>query len=748
MGFIGAMGLLLAFVASVASVALLIAGHVMTAKKKATDLALTLSWAGRVVVAVCFAALTVCCGVMVICFLSGDYTIQYVLDQHSRSTGVMGALFNIAGLWAGREGSLMFWSWLIALFALIVSVRRLEDLKPLDNMATLVLQLVLTAFLGVLLFSDANAPFSATDPSYFSADGTLTAAASVKGMNSLLEHWAMAIHPPLLFVGYAGLTVPFAYAVAALLCNDYSADWVRRSNRIAVVAWLFLTVGIGLGAVWAYVVLGWGGYWGWDPVENASLLPWLMGVALIHSMTMYAKRGQFKAWALVCACLTYGFVIVGTFISRSGLVQSVHAFEGDPVSLVLFGALILASVVLGVGGVLVRRRAIAASCAGAAGAGADGAAGAEAEEQSASLLTREDFYFFNNVFLTAATVLVTYFTVSSALPGFLPLGGQSLPAGAYNVLARPLGVVYLALMALCPLLAWGRTDLRGMLRHMRVPGAVAVVVFVLLMWFFATQLSPAYDASVAAGGSIAADLAEQGPAWYYKGLTVVGLAVASLLFANSLVMLGKGLRARRAVGIGGGVAHVAMGVILVGLIGSSMYVTQQTGYVEYDSKADTASETFVIKDYELMFTGSNIEQLDNGNVKYGVSFDVTKGGQPLGSVSPSVTLVMTTQQQQQNAAVISLPTEDLFVVYKGLSSTNGGLSMDVRVNPLISFVWVGFGLLVLGALIAAFGRRGRRAVPVKAAAQPAAGAGAADAVPAAAAEPASAGDAGDADRAE
>lgn len=188
---------------------------------------------------------------------------------------------------------------------------------------------MLTAFVSVLLFSEGNMPFIVTDSRYFGDDGTLSVMASARSMNALLEHWAMAIHPPTLFIGYAGLTIPFAYAISALIVNDDSTEWVNRSTPYLMFSWLLLGIGIGLGAVWAYVVLGWGGYWGWDPVENASLLPWLVGVALIHSFTVYRQRGAFKRWSVFCACLTFCFVVLGTFITRSGLVQSVHAFEGD-----------------------------------------------------------------------------------------------------------------------------------------------------------------------------------------------------------------------------------------------------------------------------------------------------------------------------------------------------------------------------------------------------------------------------------
>ena len=309
-----------------------------------------LSQVGRAAVVISAAALLVCCAVLVGCFFSGDYTIKYVLEERSLSTGGMAWLFKLSGLWAGRSGSLLFWVFLIALFNVLVlgnSARRSRmsgASARLDGLAMAVVSVVMAAFCGVLLFSSGNMPFEATPDSYFDANGNLTAQAQLYSMNQLLEHWAMAIHPPLLFIGYAGLTVPFAYAIAALVAGDASKSWVVRSQRIALASWLFLSAGIGLGAVWAYVVLGWGGYWGWDPVENASLLPWLLCTALIHSFTVYRQRGASKRWALLCACLAFTFVIVATFITRSGIVQSVHAFAGDPVSLTVFGGLIAVSI--------------------------------------------------------------------------------------------------------------------------------------------------------------------------------------------------------------------------------------------------------------------------------------------------------------------------------------------------------------------------------------------------------------------
>ena len=696
MSTIGLMGLLVAFAGVAVSVLCLFAGAIL-GRKGESSLGETLTWGGHIASILTTVALTVCCGILVYCFFAGDYSIEYVLKQHSNAEGTLGWLFKLSGLWAGREGSLLFWAWLISVFNSVVAIRDLKSPRKLDSMALMVSQLVLAAFVGVLLFSESNMPFTVTPQKYYNADGSLTNAASMLGMNSLLEHWAMAIHPPTLFVGYAGLTIPFAYAIAALIVNDPSREWVVRSQRYALFSWLFLGIGIGLGAVWAYVVLGWGGYWGWDAVENASLLSWLVGVALIHSFTVYRQRGAFKRWSVMCACITFAFVIVGTFISRSGLVQSVHAFEGDPVSLVLFGALIVVALLAGVVGLVVRWKSF--------GPAADGS------DEVENLLSKEGAYYFNNVIMVVFATLLAYLTVSS---------------GTFNAIARPLGVVYLAILAVCPLLAWGKTLRSKFLKQARIPAICALVLFAVLVVYWATYLVPSYNGIIAAGGTAAEELASDGPAWYYNGLALVGFFVASMLLFNSLFMLGRIVRSykeshscgavaafggclrNRPASFGGFLSHAAMAVILVGLIGSSMYVTEKVAYIGYDEATDTASETFQIKDYTLEYVSNSVTEVNNGDViMYTVNYDAYKDGAFIGQVRPSVQLAQKTQQQKLVASVISLPTEDLFVVYRGVND-EGDFSMDVRVNPLISFVWVGFALLMVGCLIPLFAKRAER----------------------------------------
>lgn len=706
MSTIGLIGLVVAFAGVAVSVIAFLAGYVLERAGK-RETAETASWAGCAATILTTVALTFCCGVLVYCFMSGDTSIQYVLQYRSDAEGPMGVLYRLSGVYAGREGSLLFWAWLISVFNCILAVRAMRKHSQLDHMAIMVSQIVLAAFVGVCLFSESNMPFTATPIQYFDANGNLQGAALMWGLNPLLEHWAQAIHPPTLFVGYAGLTIPFAYAIAALIVNDPSKRWVEQSNRFAMFSWLLLGIGIGLGSVWAYVVLGWGGYWGWDPVENASLLSWLVALALVHSFTVYRQRGQFRRWSVLCACLTFAFVIVGTFITRSGIVQSVHAFEGDPVSLTLFGSLIAVSILAGVVGLTIRWKSFT---------GDDG---------MESLASRDAAYYFNNVIMIVFTLLLCYMTVSSALPEWLPFGGQSLSAGTYNAVARPLGVVYCLIIALCPLLAWGKTDRAAFIKQAKVPALCAIAMFAVLMVYFVTTLLPAYNATIAAGGTEAVGLANEGPAWYYNGIAVVGFAVASLLFFTTLMMIvrsaakrGKATHSNPVAAFfsmiaanspkyGGYITHFAMSIILVGLIGSSMYVTEKTGYMPYDPETDTAQESFVIQDYELVYTGNSIEEQPNGDdIVYMVEFDVfdVETGEKLGHVNPSVQLTASTQQQKLNASVLGFPTHDLFVVYKGVN-TDGDFALDVRVNPLISFVWAGFFLLVLGTAIAAFGRR-------------------------------------------
>lgn len=697
MAVAGAFCLFIAFVAvGVGAVLLFVGGF---SAKRNPDRAESSSWLGKVAAWAAFAALTLCCLILVICFFNGDNTIEYVAKYRSNSSSGLRWLYLLSGLWGGRQGSLLFWAWLISAFGSFVALRHRGDAKPLDTWALFVVNTVVAMFVGVLLFSSSNMPFTATASNYLDASGKLIGTAATWGLNPLLEHWAMAVHPPALFVGYAGLTIPFAYAIAALIANDDSDAWVLRCNGITSFSWFFLGLGIGLGAIWAYVVLGWGGYWGWDPVENASLLSWLVCVALMHSFTLYRRRGLFKRWSIMCACIAFAFVIVGTFISRSGLVQSVHAFEGDAVSLVLFAALIIISLLAGVVGLVIRRR--------------DFGTGVAADEPEASFTSREMAYYLNNVIMVVLAFLIAYLTICSALPSWMPFGGQTISTETYESIAYPVGILVMAIIAVCPLLGWHKTDPADFRKKALKPGICAIVLFALLAFYWATALVPAYNATIAYGGSTATKLAGQGPAFYYNGLALIGFAVASCLFFNSLFMLGKlvgGLRKsaaakgwrKSATTLGGLVAHTAMAIILIGLIGSSMYVTERTGYVSMND--GSSGHEFIIGDYKLVPTAVTDSAEEVANNTYSLDLDVYQNGSLVGHMQPAILIDPTTQQQKALVAIMGYPTHDLFVIYRGESSL-GGYALDVRINPLVSYVWIGFVLLMAGTAIAMLGRR-------------------------------------------
>lgn len=695
MALIGTICLVVALVAAIVSVLLFWTGHV-SALKGNDERAEKLANLGYYATMLAFIALTASIALLVYCFFTHDYTIEYVAQNHSSATGGLAWLYTLSGVWAGRAGSLLFWAWLISLFASVIAYRRLTESDALSNIATSVMQLVLIAFLGVLIFSTDNNPFIATAADYLADDGTLVGTAASWGMNVLLEHWAMAIHPVTLFIGYAGLTVPFAYAVSALVVNDPSRQWVKLSQGYAVFSWIFLGIGIGLGAVWAYAVLGWGGYWAWDPVENASLLPWLVGVALIHTLTMYRRQGSFKRWAIFCACLTFAFVVLGTFITRSGLVESVHAFSGDSVSFWFFIILIISALLIGVFGLVWRRKSFVS------------------DVEISSFSGREAAYYFNNVIMVASAVLLAYLTLTSALPSWMPYGGKTVDAGTYETVARIIGIFYFLLMAVCPMLSWHKTEGHAFWKKALVPGLCALGCFALLMVLFATQLLPSYESIVASGGTAASELLAQGPSWYYNGIAVLGFLVASLLLFNTIFafcrdvgMQGKagegnglvGYFRNRATRAGGLIVHAGMAVMLIGLVGSTMYVSESVVYLDEGAQATVDSYTVTLD--------QALRGYDGNNLVYGTQVTLSQNGTDLSQAIPNYEITMN-QQQKSNAAIFSMPLTDVFVAYQG-NNSSGQYSLDIRVNPLIGFVWAGLILLVVGAALSfALRNRGTR----------------------------------------
>lgn len=656
---------------------------------------------GMALVYVSFALLTACVAIILFCMLTENYSLAYVVSNYPATDSPLQPLFRVSAVWAGRQGSLLLWTWLISAFVAAQAFRRRRAREDLTLTALGVAQIVVALFIATLAFSVSNNPFVATAPEYLNPDGTLVS--KIGGMNPLLMHWAMILHPPATFIGYASMTMPFAYAMAALITGDLSARWVELCDRVAVFGFIFLSIGMGLGAVWAYVVLGWGGFWAWDAVENASLMSWLTCVAMIHSFTMYRKHGIFRRWSMFAATITFIFVVLGTFITRSGLVQSVHAFAEDPVSTYFFLGIMVASGLAFLLGVVYRHGEI----------GGD-------DDQIESMVSKNGSYYLTNIIMLMAGILVAYLTVSSALPSWMPLGGTVVAAGAYNAVARPVAVAVVLLMAVCPLLGWRKTQGPVFWRHMRTPLMVAAAIFIAELAYFVLKLVPTYFAVIGDGGSAAQALAEQGPAVYYFALTLVALASAALLLGTSGYLLVHGVRARiknrgeSAPGAtfnlfrrspaqaGGYLCHLGIAIAVVGLVGSMMYVREAT----VDLKGG-AGESVQVGDYVLTFTGSDRHADSQDNEVMRVELEVTSAGDPdrsLGHISPSMKVSAATGQSTLDASVLTFPTEDLFVAFQGMNA-DGTLSLNVKINPLILLTWLGGAVSTLGIALAFAPRR-------------------------------------------
>jgi cytochrome c-type biogenesis protein CcmF len=621
-------------------------------------------------------------------FFRSDFTMRYVAENHSTDVSALSWLYKISAVWAGREGSLLFWAWLLSMFAAYVAWRRIGVTDRISNVGLLITNVVQMFFLTAL-FIPVNNPFQVT-PGDWLVNGQLV---SQTAMNPLLQHWAMILHPPTLFIGYAGLTIPFAFALAALIINDPSKRWVEIVDRITVFAWLFLGIGIGLGAIWAYVVLGWGGFWAWDPVENASLLPWLTGVGLIHSFTVYRRREGFKKWAVSMAAITFTLVILGTFITRSGVIKSVHAFAPDMWSLVLFLTMMVLPVLAVFGGLALRSKEF------------------ESADHWESLTAKESAYYFNNVLMLFAALFVAGLTV---IPGLL---GMSVGPATYDLLARPIGILYVAILVVCPILSWKATEGSVFWSRFRWPLILGVILDVVFLAIWATVMLPNYTPNPSRLASLKG-FASVLPAIDHTE-AVVGLVVAGLAVALPLFLFFDGARRRSAskgegfltslgniifkarTQSGGYITHLGIGVVLLGLVGSTMYVKDvQFNLAEKPgSSANVGAYTFVYK-------SSKDTRLANGDQETQLLVDVKRGGQTLYTASPGIMFFANRPEDQSRkleADVRSEVLRDIFLVFQGSSGT--GLSFDVKINPMISWAWFGFALTVLGSAIAAWPKK-------------------------------------------
>ena len=603
-----------------------------------------------------FFAAVVACAVLLEAFIGRDFSFAYVA---ANSAATLSLLYRAAGFWAGQQGSLLLWTALLALVTVVIALRDVEAADRLTAATVGVLAAVIAVFAALMVIDAGSDPFL----------GAVTGTSGA-GLNPLLLHPAMVLHPPALFAAYAALTVPFAYATAALLLGDTGRGWAPGAQRWAVVGWLLLSLGIGLGAWWAYVVLSWGGYWGWDPVENTSLVPWLTATALVHSLLVYRRRGQLARWTLGLACATFWAIILATWTTRTDLISSVHAFERSETMVVVLTALLGAVAALSIGLLAARWRRFAAAPPARAG---------DATGLAAAVL---------------GVVLVVLAAALAVATVVVPLTtGRILGPDTYQAFAEPLGIVVVAALAVCPLLATGGARGRSWWRAVRWPLLVAALALPLLL------ASPRLRSSLVG----------------VAGLDVCCLAVAALVVHVAGVRRAAGERSalaglRRAL-LGSRsrsaalVAHLGVVLVLLGLLGSSVYRTERNAYITARPGASAS-----VAGYTLRFTGFSQDIGPQGARRTYAHFAVSRGGRELGSVAPHTDVYPEAGAVLRAVILGSLP-RDLFVVAQDpFDAASAHLRLQLDVFPLMRALWAGVALLVGGGAVALWPARRRVAV--------------------------------------
>ena len=622
-------------------------------------LARPLTVAQFVLIGIAFASLTTS-------FVQHDFSVLYVA---SNSNSELPLPYRIAAVWGGHEGSLLLWVMMLCVWQLAVAKFSAHLPQPVLARILAVMGLISVGFLLFMLLT--SNPF----------DRLIPAAADGRDLNPLLQDPGMVIHPPMLYMGYVGFSVAFAFAVAALIGGNLDTQWARWTRPWTTVAWIFLTIGIALGSWWAYYELGWGGWWFWDPVENASFMPWLVGTALIHSLAVTEKRGSFKSWTVLLAIMAFSLSLLGTFLVRSGVLSSVHAFATDPTR----GLFILAFLVVVIGSSL----ALYAWRAPSVGLGARFA-----------LLSRETLLLLNNVLLVAATGAVLLGTLYPLVLDALGLGKISVGPPYFDTVFVPLMAPLVFLMGVGPIARWKQADLPD-------------------IW---TRLRWALGVAVAAAAAIAVEWAtgEIGL------MATLGLALAFWIIASVATDLLERIRGGnpweraklipRAM-VGMMVAHLGVAVFIIG-------VTMVKGHeVERDVKMDIG-DTTEVRGYTFAFKGVREVNGPNYVAAEGL-IEVTRNGKKYLDMRPQKRVYRVQQNPMTEADIDTGLTRDLYVsLGEPVQGSPGAWIVRIYVKPFVDWIWGGCLLMAFGGLLAATDRRYRAKVRSEQPATVAAGASA------------------------
>jgi cytochrome c-type biogenesis protein CcmF len=589
-----------------------------------------------------------------VALITSDFSIRYVAMTSTRATPVR---YKIAALWGSLEGSILLWEWLQALMVALVVWRYRGQHRELMPYVLAVLQAISAFFLFVMAVP-AN-PFERLSPP--APDG--------RGLNPLLEVTDMLIHPLLLYCGWVGFSVPYAFAMAALITGRLGEEWLQITRRWTVVAWLFLTSGIVYGGWWSYRTLGWGGYWAWDPVENASFMPWLTGTAFVHSVMIQERRKMLRVWNLVLVILTFSLVIFGTFLTRSGVIQSVHSFTQSaigPTFLAFLGLVLIASLGL----VAFRAEQL------------------RGHGELDSLVSRESAFLLNNVLFIGFTFSVLLGTIFPLLAEAVTGVKASVGAPYFNRVNVPIALGLLFLMAIGPVMGWRRATLESLRRSLALPALVSLAGGLALAAAGVGDLWPlgGYTLALFVGATVAAE--------FYRG------AKARHAVAGEPMILAMGnLFVRNRRRYGGLIVHVGVAIIAIGIASSQNYKVEK-------ERTLRLGETLDIGRYTLRLEGLSAGEAAT-HTKVIASVTVTNNERPVGRLEPAQRFYP--GQDSPFATVDGLYglREDLYLILGAFEADGRSATLKAMINPLIGWIWLGGAVIAAGALLATFPHRRR-----------------------------------------
>jgi cytochrome c-type biogenesis protein CcmF len=587
-------------------------------------------------------------GILLHALITSNFSFEYVAQYTSTTLPIQ---YKVTALWGGQAGSMLFWVMVLGVYTIVVLIQNQHRNRPLMPYVVSVLMGTSLFFLIMLLFA-AN-PFGKLSP----------APVEGQGLNPILQNYWMASHPPSLYTGYIGLSVPYAFAMAALISRRLDITWIKAIRKWTLFAWLFLTIGILQGSYWAYIELGWGGYWAWDPVENASLMPWLAATAFLHSVMIQEKKGMLKTWNMVLVIVAFTLSIFGTFLTRSGVVSSVHSFAQSPIGRYFVGFLTI-QIGFSVYLLITRKKEL------------------EPEAKLESFVSRESSFLFNNIFFLVICLAVLCGTTFPILSEWVTGSKVTVSAPFFNKVVMPFAIGLVLLTGICPLIAWRKAGLTNLRRNFLIPGTLGVVSVALLAFLGVHNWLALlfFFSSVFLLGTVYFEFSK-------------GAQARTMMIRESTLTALYRMTMRNRRRYGGFIIHAGVAILFVGIAASSFYQLEKDVTVPQNG-------TFTARNYQIHFLSLNYHKDPNKEVM-GARLAVFKNGKPEGYLIPERHFYKNSDQPTTEVAMRSFWNEDLYIILAAWDD-QGTATFKVYVNPLISWIWRGGLIMFLGGIIVLF----------------------------------------------